>query len=100
MSLPESARWLLDVLVKRVRSLPVRKKIVFPEGSDPRVIEAAARLAAEGGEFWVSIVIRDRSLVSVARDTQLLAGDEVLVLGVAPDSDGYRAVAAAFDPTP
>ena len=48
MSLPESAQWLLDNLAKRVRALPAKKKIVFPEGSDPRVIEAAARLASEG----------------------------------------------------
>lgn len=48
MSLPESAQWLLDALAKRVRALPTTKKIVFPESSDLRVIEAAARLAAEG----------------------------------------------------
>ena len=48
MSLPESAQGLLDDLVKRVRALPVKKRIVFPEGADPRVLEAATRLAAEG----------------------------------------------------
>lgn len=48
MSLPASAQRLLNDLVSRVRALPVKKKIVFPEGSDPRVIEAASRLAAEG----------------------------------------------------
>ena len=48
MSLPESAQGLLDDLVKRVRALPAKKKIVFPEGSDPRVIEAADRLVSEG----------------------------------------------------
>lgn len=48
MSLPESAQWLLDDLAKRVRALPAKKRIVFPEGSDPRVVEAAARLASEG----------------------------------------------------
>jgi phosphate acetyltransferase len=31
-----------------VRSLPKKKRIVFPEGGDPRVIAAASRLAAEG----------------------------------------------------
>ena len=48
MSLPESAQGLLNDLVKRVRALPVKKKIVFPEGSDGRVLEAARRLLAEG----------------------------------------------------
>lgn len=47
MSLPESAQRLLDDLAKRVRALPSKKRIVFPEGSDPRVMEAAARLASE-----------------------------------------------------
>ena len=48
MSLPQSAQWLLDGLTSRVRALPNRKKIVFPEGADPRVVEAASRLASEG----------------------------------------------------
>jgi len=48
MSLPPSAAWLLNDLVKRVRALPTKRRIVFPEGSDPRVVEAAARLASEG----------------------------------------------------
>lgn len=48
MSLPESAQRLLDDLTKRVRALPSKKRIVFPEGSDSRVLEAAARLAKEG----------------------------------------------------
>jgi len=33
-------------LIERARKL--KKTIVFPEGNDPRVIEAAARLAREG----------------------------------------------------
>jgi phosphate acetyltransferase len=48
MALPPSAEALLTGLVKRVRALPAKKRIVFPEGSDPRVLSAAARLAAEG----------------------------------------------------
>ena len=48
MSLPDSAGWLLDDLAKRVRALPSKKRIVFPEGSDPRVVQAATRLANEG----------------------------------------------------
>lgn len=48
MALPESASALLEDLRKRVRALPAKKRIVFPEGGDPRVVAAAARLAGEG----------------------------------------------------
>jgi len=48
MPLPESALGLLTDLAARVRALPSKKKIVFPEGSDARVVEAATRLSAEG----------------------------------------------------
>ena len=43
---PDSAAAFLAGLLARAR--PLRKRIVFPEGHDPRVIEAAARLAREG----------------------------------------------------
>lgn len=33
---------------QRLRAMPAKKRIVFPEGGDPRVIDAAARLAADG----------------------------------------------------
>jgi phosphate acetyltransferase len=44
--IPEPARVLMANLIERARKL--KKKIAFPEGSDPRVLEAAARLAREG----------------------------------------------------
>lgn len=43
---PDSAVVFLAGLIARAR--PLRKRIVFPEGHDPRVIEAAERLAREG----------------------------------------------------
>jgi phosphate acetyltransferase len=43
---PESAVAFLAGLIARAR--PLHKRIVFPEGHDPRVIEAAARLARDG----------------------------------------------------
>src|SRR5690242_17953366 len=46
MPLPESAAAFLAALIARAR--PLRKRIVFPEGRDPRVIDAAARLARDG----------------------------------------------------
>lgn len=45
-ALPESAKIFLAGLVERARKR--KKTIVFPEGSDPRVLEAAARLARDG----------------------------------------------------
>ncbi len=46
-SIPESASRFLARQIERLRQMP-RKKIVFPEGDDPRVKAAAARLAGEG----------------------------------------------------
>src|SRR4051812_40629528 len=46
MAIPESARLFMSGLIERARRL--KKTIAFPEGSDPRVLEAAARLAREG----------------------------------------------------
>jgi len=48
MALPESAINFMNRQVERVRQAGGRKRIVFPEGSDPRVLEAAGRLAREG----------------------------------------------------
>jgi phosphate acetyltransferase len=45
---PESASRFLARQGERLRRLPRKKRIVFPEGGDPRVQEAAARLAQEG----------------------------------------------------
>jgi phosphate acetyltransferase len=44
--IPESAKLFMAGLIDRARKL--KKTIAFPEGSDPRVLEAAARLAREG----------------------------------------------------
>jgi phosphate acetyltransferase len=45
-AIPESATSFMSGLIERARKL--KKTIVFPEGADPRVQEAAARLAREG----------------------------------------------------
>ena len=44
-AIPESARQFMSGLIERARKL--NKTIAFPEGSDPRVLEAAGRLARE-----------------------------------------------------
>ena len=47
MSLPESASAFFAAHAARLRSLPAHKRIVFPEGADPRVLAAAEQLARE-----------------------------------------------------
>ena len=46
MTVPESAIEFMSGLIARARKL--KRRIVFPEGSDPRVLEAARRLARDG----------------------------------------------------
>jgi phosphate acetyltransferase len=48
MSFPESAAAFMTQQAERLRRAPKRIKIVFPEGDDARVIEAASRLARDG----------------------------------------------------
>lgn len=48
MRLPESAREWFAQLLERLRRLEHRPRIVFPEGEDARVQEAAERLARDG----------------------------------------------------
>jgi phosphate acetyltransferase len=46
--LPEAAQEFMDVQVARLRRLARPRRIVFPEGDDPRIRAAAQRLAREG----------------------------------------------------
>jgi phosphate acetyltransferase len=48
MTMPESAAEFVAQQIADVRKLPRKRKIVFPEGGDARVLEAAGRLAADG----------------------------------------------------
>jgi phosphate acetyltransferase len=48
MTLPETAAAFIAGQSERIRRFKKPKKIVFPEGCDPRVVAAAGRLAAEG----------------------------------------------------
>jgi len=48
MPLPESAIEFLAGQAERIRGLKRKQRIVFPEGTDPRVITAAQRLVREG----------------------------------------------------
>src|SRR3982750_1682789 len=44
----EAASGFLNQQIERVRRLKTKKRIVFPEGDDPRVLDAATRLAEQG----------------------------------------------------
>jgi len=48
MAPPDSAAAFVDRQKERLRRLPKEKRIVFPEGADSRIREAAALLTAEG----------------------------------------------------
>lgn len=48
MPVPPAAAEFMSRHVERVRLLRGRKRIVFPEGADPRVLAAAERLSREG----------------------------------------------------
>ncbi|MFN7921411.1 MAG: phosphate acyltransferase [Bryobacteraceae bacterium] len=48
MALPDSAIEFLQSQASRVRALQTKKRIVFPEGADPRVAVACERLSREG----------------------------------------------------
>src|SRR5664279_5159258 len=55
-AIPESAKLFMSGLIERARKL--KKTIAFPEGTDGRVLEAAARLAREGVVKLVLIGVR------------------------------------------
>ncbi len=48
MAFPQSAAEYMRTQVQRLRGFPKKRKLVFPEGDDARVLEAAARLAKDG----------------------------------------------------
>lgn len=48
MPIPESASAFIEAKVEQLRRSRTRKRIVFPEGDDPRVLAAAERLLADG----------------------------------------------------
>ncbi len=68
MAVPESATLFLERQVERLRQIPKPKRIVFPEASDPRVIEAVARLARES---LLEPILVPRQLVACAKYADL-----------------------------
>lgn len=67
-SMPESAKSFIARQIERLRRIPGKKRIVFPEGRDPRVREAAERLAGlidpvlleESGDSRYAALYRER----------------------------------------
>lgn len=66
MAIPQTAVTFIERQKERARRLQPKRRIVFPEGSDPRVIGAAARLASEG--ILEPILVRDPSTCPKLRD--------------------------------
>jgi cell volume regulation protein A len=106
---------LVPTAVRRLR-LPTRVTQLEPwelgvrlraEPNGVHRLRVAAEARADGctiaeivdqiGEMWVSIVVRDKVLVTVSGDTRLQGGDEVVVLA---DSDLHDQLVATFESRP
>lgn len=72
MSLPASARAFIESQAERLRSLSPPRRIVFPEGSDPRVQQAASRLEREGLVKPVLVTPESAAGCSKLRDYQAI----------------------------
>ena len=79
--MPESAKSFVAQQVDRLRRIPTRKRIVFPEGRDPRVQNAAARLAAD--QLIEPILLND-SLSDVPKYSEMYL-DRRRAKGIAAD---------------
>jgi phosphate acetyltransferase len=81
---------VLELLKSRARAVP--QHIVLPEGEDPRVITAAARVAAEG---FAKLTLLGRPNVMQAAAAQAgiqLAGVTLLDPGASPQLDRYAQI--------
>jgi phosphate acetyltransferase len=83
MALTESAAEFISRQVRRVLGVSPRKRIVFPEGGDARVQEAAARLAREG--------LADPILIG-QRPSAPLDGVKFIVPAGCPRADKYASI--------
>ena len=81
MPAAESAGWFVSHQVARLRNVSRKRRIVFPEGADPRVQEAARRLVAEG--LVTPVLIGAKSG---------LDGVQVIDPARCPDADKYAAI--------
>lgn len=84
----EPEPWALGV---RLRDEPEGVHMLTVEPGSPADGRTVEDLVELPGEVWVSMVVRDRSLVAVRAGTRLKAGDEVMVLAEAELRDDLAA---------
>src|ERR1700675_716490 len=88
--LPWGPMHILDTLKSRARAYPQR--IVLPEGEDDRIIQAAARAAAEGYAKPTLLGRTDAIRASAARLGAKLDGIEILDPASSPRVDSYAQI--------
>lgn len=74
---------MLEKMIEILKKNP--RKIVFPEGTDPRILEAAARLKKEGFLTPVLIGAQDAVKAAAAKAGQDIAGIEIVDIAAFPD---------------
>jgi cell volume regulation protein A len=84
----EPEPWSLGVRLRDEPGGAHRFTVAQGAPADGATIQDLTRLPED---VWVSFIVRDQQLVSVTPDTELRAGDEVLVLGDADRADDLRA---------
>ncbi|MBM3786991.1 MAG: phosphotransacetylase [Acidobacteria bacterium] len=109
MPVPSSASAFLEQQKLRLSRFPVRKRIVFPEGEDPRVVEAAGRLHSEGlvepvlvgasndDRYWRPLYERRRAKGMTELEARNLARQPLYyaaLMVAAGDADGFVGGAA------
>jgi cell volume regulation protein A len=90
----EPEPWELGVRLRAEPDAVHRLRVAAGARADGSTI---ADVVDQIGEMWVSIVVRDKVLVTVSGDTRLQAGDEVVVLG---DPDLHDQLVATFESRP
>jgi len=82
MRILEPQPWSLGVRLAAEPEGVLRLTVGLGSRADGRTVEEVADAASgseDAGEVWVNMLVRGRALVSVRGDTQLKAGDEILV---------------------
>ncbi|WOC33254.1 phosphate acetyltransferase [Caproicibacterium argilliputei] len=74
---------MLEKMIEILKKNP--RKIVFPEGTDPRILEAAARLKKEGFLTPVLIGAQDAVKAAAAKAGQDITGIEIVDIAAFPD---------------
>jgi cell volume regulation protein A len=90
----EPEPWAVGV---RLRAEPDAVHRLHVAAGSPADGSTIAEVVDQLGDVWVSIVVRDKLLVTVSGDTRLLGGDEVVVLA---DPQLHDQLAATFETRP